>query len=1125
MPEIGDWLNGLGLGAYTDAFEREQIDFAALPTLSDADLRELGLPMGPRNKLKAAIAALSSPGEVSMSAPLPAQLKPVTSSAERRQLTVLFCDLVGSTELSQRLDPEEYRDLVRAYQTACTDVIAKYDGHVAQYLGDGLLVYFGYPKAHEDDAQRAVRAGLGIVEVLSTLKTSAGPLSVRVGLHTGLVVVGDVGSGSTQEQLALGDTPNVAARLQALAPAGAVLLSDHTRRLTGENFEYEDTGSHSLKGIASPVHAWRALGQRRAESRFEATHHGPLAPMVGRDSEFTALMHAWQPAKSGNGQAVMLCGEAGIGKSRILRALRDRLTGEGISPWQYQCSPYFANTALYPVVDSLDRILKVDRDDTAEGRLDRLDKVLSQYGRPARDVNLIARLLSLPVEARYGPLGLSPQKQKEETLRALIDLIESAAASSPVLMLFEDLHWADPTTLELLQLLLARLEKLRVLLVITHRPEFQPTWSGLPRIVTLALTRLDAAQTQAIAARIAGVKPLPGEIVAEIIAKTDGIPLFVEELTKAILESGIVRDAGERYDLSAPLSTLAIPNTLRDSLMARLDRLSPVKEVAQIGACVGREFGYDLLSMVSPIKGALLDDALAQLVNAELVFRRESGGEQRFVFKHALVQDAAYDSLLKSRRAQLHAQVAQALEQHFPQTAKLEPELLARHYTAADLPQQAIPYWLEAGRVATARSANREAIGHLSRGVELVLAQPPSQQRDRTELDFRVSLTTPIIATHGWGTPEFEEAYRLAVDLCDRVDDPDLVSRALYMQWGYGTWTARHRIAEQAATRMLAMAEARGQRVARLMGHGLLGRVQCYLGNIRDGRRNIEQSLALADPEQDRALALKYGQDPVMAGLAGLSWCLWLLGYPGQARQARDQAIERAELIKHPQTLSYALSVGVGIYGLLDLDLKDLEPRLSRLERLVDEQGFNHWRGYVLTGRAIILCAQGDKQAAREAAHEGVVACKAVGCGIFAPLWGSIRARVLLADGATAEAMREVEEALAAVRRTEEAFAVAEVQRVRGEIFWALHEERSAVECFDAALATARAQGARMLELRATTSYAQVLVDRGRNERARQLLEPMCASFSAEPPTPDIAQARALAAQLGALSPFPAIAR
>jgi len=666
MSEVRDWLNGLGLAEYADAFERERIDLAAVRTLSDADLRELGLPMGPRSKLKAAVAAQKAVEGPASARGVDLAPEGAQTDAERRQLTVMFCDLVGSTELTQRLDPEEYHELVRAYQSACGKVIAKYDGHVAQYLGDGLLVYFGYPRAHEDDAARAVSAGLDIVDALATLGTTDGPLSIRVGIHTGLVVVGDVGSGSTHEQLALGDTPNVAARLQGVAAPGTVLLSDRTRRLASGSFEYEDLGPQELKGISDPVRAWRAVAQSTVDNRFEAAHRDVLAPMVGRDAELRALRSAWQSACSGTGRAVMLSGEAGIGKSRILRALRDAVQGKDAVTWLYQCSPYFTNTALYPIVDSLERRLRTGHENVPQDRLERLEQILLRYGRPVRDVNLVARLLSLPAEERYGPLGLSPQKQKEETLRALNDLIEAAAAASPLLLLFEDLHWGDPTTLELIGLLLGRLPRLRVLLVITHRPGFQSDWAGSPQIASLALDRLDSAQIETVATRVAGGKPLPIEIVQQIVGKTDGVPLFVEELTKVIVESELVKDAGDRYVVAAPAPALAIPSTLRDSLMARLDRLGPAKEVAQVGACIGREFGRHLLSLVCPIQSGNLDDALAHLVASQLAFRRESGTEERFMFKHALVQDAAYDSLLRSRRAEMHARLARALEQHFP---------------------------------------------------------------------------------------------------------------------------------------------------------------------------------------------------------------------------------------------------------------------------------------------------------------------------------------------------------------------------------------------------------------------------------------------------------------------------
>ena len=1124
MQSISEWLQALGLERYTKVFDENGFDLEAMALVTDSDLEKLGVLLGHRRKLIKAAAelngtaspALAPEAEASRVTPAPAASD--GTAAERRQLTVMFCDLVGSTQMSERLDPEDLREVIRAYQESAAQVIERFGGHIAQYLGDGLLVYFGHPLAHEDDAQRAVRAGLGIVAAMTDLsarlmKKTQVRLSVRIGIHTGVVVVGEVGGGARHEQLALGDTPNLAARLQSLAEVGSVVLSEHTRQLAGQSFECRDLGSHVLKGVAEAVHVWQATGERRAESRFDAAHRGAPAPMVGRDIELATALRAWDQVRVGNGQVVLVCGEPGIGKSRLLEALRETTAPDGAHVWQYQCSPYFVNTALYPVIDNFERALRSERDEAPGSRLDRLARLMREYERPESDLNLVARLLSLPAEERYGALGMSSQKQKEETLRALNDITAAAARTRPVLMLFEDLHWADPTTLGMLEELLARIEKIPVLLLATHRPEFRPGWDGQPLVTALTLGRLDARQTTAVAGRVAAEKRLPEEIVKQIVSKTDGVPLFVEELTKAILESGLLVDRGDSYTLSGPLPALSIPSTLRDSLMSRLDRLAAVKEIAQIGACIGREFGHELLSLVSPLKDARLEQALDQLVASELVFGLGSASDSRFMFKHALVRDTAYDSLLKTRRVQIHALIAQALEDHFPETARSEPELLARHLSSADLPERAIPYWLAAGRQATARSANAEAIGHLSKGVELVLTQPASQQRDRIELDLRVSLTTPIIATHGWGGPEFAEAYRQAVDLCDRVDDPDLLSRALYMQWGYGTWTARHRIAEQAATRMLAMAEARGQRVARLMGHGLLGRVQCYIGDIQEGRRNIELSLALADPVQDAVLAMKYGQDPIMAGLAGLSWCLWALGYPGHARQARDQAIERAELVKHPQTLAYALAVGLWV-GLLELDAEHLEPLLLRLNRLIDEQSFKHWNGFALNAQAFVLSERGDKRAAREAAREGRAALEAAGCAIFSPLFASFRARMLLEQGAIAEAQCEVEEALATARRTEEGFALAEIQRLRGEIFLARGEEHSAAECFDAALATARAQGARMLELRAATAYARLLVTHERQEQARQLLEPVCSSFSEELPTRDITDARVLVVQI-----------
>jgi class 3 adenylate cyclase len=659
MSEIRDWLQGLGLERYAEVFESEEIGLGHVPKLSEADLKELGLPMGPR---KAVLEAARAPtSEAAQAAPAPA-----AREAERRQLSVMFCDLVGSTALSERLDPEELRGLMQAYRKACGEVIARYDGHVAQYLGDGVMVYFGWPTAHEEDAQRAVRAGLDIVEALAGLE---GGLAVRIGIATGLVVVGESGEDAAADaKLAVGETPNLAARVQALAEPNSVAVARSTRRLLGRVFELGDLGAHALKGVSGRVQVHRVLGEAKAESRFEAAHGAGLTPLVGRETEISLLLDRWDQAKDGEGQVVLLSGEPGIGKSRITQALRQRIAGEPHTRLRYQCSPYYANTAFYPVIEQIERAAGFERNDGADAKLEKLEALLGQSAEaPAAIAPLFAAMLSLPLD-RYPPLNLEPVKQKELTIAALADQLVALAGDEPVLMVFEDAHWIDPTTLEMLAAMIDRVETAAVLLVITYRPEFAPPWTGHGNVTTLTLNRLSRRQGADMVAKVTGGKALPEEVLDQIVAKTDGVPLFVEELTKTVLEAGFLDEKPDRYVLSGPLPPLAIPATLQDSLMARLDRLSPVKEVAQIGACIGREFPYELLAAVSPLRDNELQDALSQLTNSELIFRRGTPPEATYSFKHALVQDAAYESLLKSRRQQLHTSIAKTLKEQFSDT-------------------------------------------------------------------------------------------------------------------------------------------------------------------------------------------------------------------------------------------------------------------------------------------------------------------------------------------------------------------------------------------------------------------------------------------------------------------------
>ena len=679
----------------------------------------------------------------------------------------MFCDLVDSTRLASQLDPEDYRTVVRSYQQTCAAVIQPFDGHIAQYLGDGLLVYFGYPQAHDDDAQRAVRAGLGILDAVRTLSARLAHdrgvrLAIRLGIHTGLVVVGAMGGKDRQEQLALGDTPNIAARLQGLAAPNTLVISAATHRLVQGYFECQDLGLHTLKGIDQPITLYQVLQESAAQSRLDVAATQGLTPLVGREEEVGLLLRRWGQSQDGLGQVVLLSGEAGIGKSRLVEVLRAYTEREGYTRMAFRCSPYYQQSALYPVIEHLQRLLQFHRDDTPEAKLDKLEQGLQGY-RLALDeaVPLLATLLSVSLpEARYAPLSLSPQRQRQKTLEALLTWLLAETERQPTLAVWEDLHWADPSTLEFLGLLIDQTPTARLLTLLTCRPEFRPPWTPRSYLTQLTLGRLGRVQVEAMIERITAGKALPAEVVQQIVARTDGVPLFVEELTKAILESGLLQERENRYEQRGPLPSLAIPATLHDSLMARLDRLATGKEVAQLAATLGRAFPYELLRAVSPLDEATLQQALARLVEAELLYQRGMPPQATYLFKHALIQETAYQSLLKSTRQQYHRRVAQVLEAQFPETCETQPELLAHHYTEAGRTEQAIPYWQRAGQLALQRSANLEAVRHLTTGLELLAPLPETQARAQQELDLQIALGVALVATKGSG------AHRGGADLC-----------------------------------------------------------------------------------------------------------------------------------------------------------------------------------------------------------------------------------------------------------------------------------------------------------------------------------------------------------------------
>jgi class 3 adenylate cyclase/predicted ATPase len=1116
MSELGGWLKEHGLEAYLQIFSDNDIDFDILQELNDQDLKELGLSLGHRRKLLRALSEcrsatrLAAPSEdvhvtTSISrdqeaaASLPEAVSKIRTEPERRHLTVMFCDLVGSTALSTRLDPEDLSAVIGKYQSWCNKIVGGFGGFVAKYMGDGVLVYFGYPRAHEDDAERAVHAALRLIEQCKTLQLSPNLVPmVRIGIASGLVVVGElVGEGMAQEQTVVGETPNLAARLQTLADPQAVVIAQETHRLLGEVFQYADLGTQDLKGFAQPVHAYRVVGVKSAESRFEATRSAILTPFVGRDTEIAMLLERWQQAKDGEGQAFLLCGEPGMGKSRLTQVLHQQIASEHHSRLRYQCSPYYSNTSLYPFIDQMERVAHFESSDDANIKLDKLEQLLATTQASAEHLALFAAMLSISTGGRYPALEMSPQRQKERLIEALTAQVLELSKHLPVLLLFEDAHWSDPTSIEVLNAVIEHMQRSRILAVITHRPEFVSAWSRHTHVTNHTIGRLPRRLGAAMVQRVTGDKPLPAEVISQIVAKTDGIPLFVEELTKTVIDSGLLADKGDHYELDGPLPTLAIPATLHDSLMARLDRLAPVKETAQIGAALGREFSFELISTISPLGDNELSDALGQLIRSELIYARGLRPHTMYTFKHALVQDAAYESLLKARRQQLHLKIAKTFETRFQTIAETEPELIAHHYTAAGLASPAISYWAKAGKKAMQNSAYIEAVAHIRKGLALVQSLPESANRLEQELMLLNLLVTPLMYTRGYAASEVHEVYDRSHQLCENIGEGVHIFQA---RCGVSTYHMVRGELDQAlrlSRQMLALAETQREEGAIIEAHRLNALNTHYGGQFRKSVAHSERVRELFDPSCHRPLALIYGQDHLVSSCVLTAQALAALGYPDQARRWRLRALAEAEQTNHYFSRAYARSMSLTTLQYLR-DKTVARQAMEEATAYATEQSIVFWLLYAKLFHGWILLEEERPDEAVTVLREAIAAYRVTGSEVQVPQAMTHLAQALARTGATGEALDVLGKALAQTDEGGERDYEAEGYRVKGDILLNSDgKDREGAEvAYVKSIEVARAQDSKLFELRASTSLARLWHYNGKTEKALTLLHQIYGWFT-----------------------------
>ena len=1077
----------------------------ALPHITDADLKELGVALGARRQILASSLHLETVAASARSDTAVEVGQPKAREAERRQLTVMFCDLVGSTTLSRQLDPEDLRDIIRRYQDASAAAITRYDGHVAKYLGDGVLAYFGWPQAHEHQADRAVRAGLDAVNAVSDITIGdGGRLAARVGIATGQVVVGDlVGNSGRDAEAVTGETPNLAARLQGEAEPGQVVISEGTRDLVYTTFELADLSPRALKRSDELVPTWQVVG----EGQFEDTRAGSATRIIGREQELALLQDRWELAKSGAGQAVLLSGEASIGKSRVVDAVRAMAITEPHFRLRYQCSPLHANSAFHPIVQRLERAAKFAADDGDEIKLDKLEKLLAISATDTHSIEpLFAALLSLPGEHRYGPTDLAPVQRRDRTFAALVGQVLALAQHRPVLFIMEDAHWIDPTTRDYVGAVIAQIANAGVFVLVTHRPDFDAPWQDHPHLTSLTLNRLSRTQAAEIVETISEGR-LTGAVVDRIVARADGVPLYVEELTKSVREaSGLSND---------PIALNSIPATLQASLMARLDRLDEAKHIAQIGAAIGREFSGDLLKAVSGDVEERLGSAIDRLVDAEMVFPVATPRGPVYRFKHALIQEVTLGSMLKAYRAELHARIAKTLTAEFSAVADAEPEILARHYSAAGMAKPAIECWRRAGALSVAASANVEAVNYFNNALALVETMPDNVARDRLELELRVASGGPLLMTKGHAAPDVGRAYARARELCEKVENAPEIVPALFGLWRYYVGRGDCNVTRDLGRQILDIGEAAGDQASIVLGRYGLGYALFCHGQLELAEEQLKAGYQAYDQRMRADISYRLGQDPGVACLAYSALALWVLGYPERARLRIQDALALADDLSHHFSQAYARSLACQIMQLRG-EVAKVQAMSDHAIEIAREQGFGVWvasptifRGWAQSQIDGLGGADGGAGEAAAAAEAIVTA----GMSMRRPYYLALVAEALVMAEQWEEAGATLEQAQLIATETDERWSEPELTRLQGVL-----AARDNVETAEAQLrhacTLARDNHAKSWELRAATSLARLLHEKGEGQEAEQILRPVYDWFTEGFDTQDLQNAKSLLDEL-----------